>query len=93
MWAVGWDAELSAREATLPDVGYAPFQPGPVLGVTGLRRTDEEAPVLSVSQEVPGEHRVQGIGPHHPGREIVHHQVKKAQAAGSSGAPWSARPT
>ena len=68
-------AEVAAFEETLPNVLDAALHPGLVLGVSHPGGVGDEAPVLGVFQEAPGEPGVQRVGPRHRGGEVVDDQV------------------
>ena len=72
---VGRVPELPALEEALPHVLDAPLHLGLVLGVSHPGRVGDEAPVLGVFQEAPGEPGVQRVGPRDRGREVVDDQV------------------
>ena len=85
---IGQVFELAALEKALSGVGHASLHLGLVLGMTGPGRVGDEAPVLGVFQEAPGEDGMQRVGHRHRRRAIVDDQVagmppKKAQADSS----------
>ena len=72
---LGQTVEIAALEEALPDVLNAPFNLGLVLGMADTSRVDDEAAVLGVLWEAPGEDRMQGIRSRRCRRAIVDHQV------------------
>ena len=72
---VGQVPELPALEETLPHVLDAPLHMWLVLGVSHPGGIGDEAPVLGVFQEAPGEPGVQRVGPRDRGGEVVDDQV------------------
>ena len=77
---VGQVPELSALEEALPHVLDAPLHEGLVLGVTHPCGVGDEATMLGVLQEAPGEPGVQSVGTGHRGREVVDDQVSGGAA-------------
>ena len=67
--------EVAALEKPLSDVLDAPLHLGLVLGVSHPGGVGDEAPVLGVFQEAPGEPGVQRVGPRHRGGEVVDDQI------------------
>ena len=68
-------AEFPTLEETLPDIGYAPLHVGLILGVANPGWVGDEAPMLGVFQEAPGEGGMQRIGARHCGGKVVDDQV------------------
>ena len=67
--------EVAAPEEALADVLDAPLYVGLVLGVSHPGGIGDEAPVLGVFQEAPGEPGVQRVGPRDHGGEVIDDQV------------------
>ena len=72
---VGQIPELPALEEALPHVLDAPLHVGLVPGVTHPCGVGDEATMLGVLQEAPGEPGVQSVGAGHRGGEVVDDQV------------------
>ena len=72
---VGQIPELGSLEEAFPGVLDAAFYPGLVLGVSHPGRIGDEAPVLRVFQEAPGQAGMQGISAGHRCGEVVDDQV------------------
>ena len=67
--------EVAALEEALPDVLHAPLHVSLVPGVTHPGRIGDEAAVLGIFQETPGQPGMQGICSRHRRGEIVDDQV------------------
>ena len=72
---VGQVLELAPLEEALAGVLDIALHFGFVLGVTNSGRVDDEAPMLGIFQEAPGEDGVQRVRRGHRGRAVVDDQV------------------